>query len=185
MKEKFFKAASLLLRKWPQDVEEVFAAYGLNGVRNMILRVNSYDKKVSLLPKAARIFRLYSAPRKYNFLQYMADNGEEIYREYPQGYKMLCEIAMFCCKRALLCALWQKYPQKYSSSMFGLAEWNFYKANAINCLDIEDTLYIARKVCENSTLAGEPKNGLCWKRRLDAPPSLLEVREFCMGMLQH
>ena len=69
--------------------------------------------------------------------------------------------------------------------MFGLAEWNFYKANAVKCLDIEDTLYIARKVCENSTLAGEPKNGLCWKRRLDAPPSLLEVREFCMGVLQH
>lgn len=179
MKEKFFKAASRLVPKWPQEVEEIFATHGLNGVRNMILHVNSYDKKVPLLPKAVRLFRLRSAPRKYNFFQYMADNGEEIYREYPQGYKMLCEIAMFCCKRALQYSLGQRYP--YSYSHFGHAEWNFYKANAMKCLNIEDTLYIARKVHENSTLAGEPQKGLCW---LNTQPSLLEIRGFCMAILQ-
>ena len=184
MKVKFFEAVATLTRRYPNAVENVFASYGLNGVRNMILHVNSHSKKVPLLPKVERLFYFSQGPARYDFLRYMAEHGEEIYREYPQGYKMLSEIAMFCYKRAILYSLGQRYPRMYAVGHFSHAEWNFYRANAERCLDMEDTMFVARKVVENSTLSGEPKINLCWKCRLDAPPSLLEIREFSMLVLQ-
>ena len=180
----FFEAVSVLIYQHPyygNRVERVFSSYGLNGVSNMIFHVLPYSKKIdeTRIAYHKRYAKCYWLLGNIKFLQHMADNGAEILKEYPEGYKLLSEIAMRSCRDALK-RNFSHIKGRYYSSF----DWRCYHANAEFNLDNQYVEEIANIIVRDSTPQGAPLGNLHWERAISSPPPLIEVRPFCENLLQ-